>query len=78
MLDFTDLSDLIGLAGGLNFGVGPGQATFVEANDLGLGGNPADSALIISDGLGGFLEVLALIEGVDFSDLDVTDIVILP
>ena len=76
--DFLDGTDRIGLAGGLQFGADAGEASFVAANTLGLGGNAADTALIISDGGGGFVEVLALIQGVVVGDLTGADVMPLP
>jgi len=70
--DFTDGSDLIGLDG-LAFGTASGEATFVGADTLGLGGSSSDSVLVISDGAGSYTEVLAVIESVMVSNLDVND-----
>jgi Ca2+-binding RTX toxin-like protein len=76
--DFTDGTDLIGLAGGLAFGTGAGQAQFVSADSLGLGGSASDTALVITDGGGTVTEVLALVQGVAVANLTVDDVTILP
>lgn len=73
--DFSDGIDLIGLDG-LTFGTNAGEATFVDATVV-AGANPVgtDAALVISDGLGGFSEILAILENVDVADLDGADAV---
>ena len=76
--DFTDLSDRIGLIGGLTFGLGADQVQFVAANTLGLGGNPGDTAIVITDGAATVTEVLALVQGVPPANLDGSDVLLLP
>jgi len=66
--DFVEGTDIIGLDG-LAFGTGDGEASFVTADNV--GGSISDTALVINQGVGGYSEVLAVIEGV--TGLDVTD-----
>ena len=72
--DFEDGTDLFGLLGGLVFGDGAGEASFVAADSAGLGGDAEDSALVVNDGNGGAAEVLAVIDNVTVDSLDSTDI----